>query len=219
VLLHEDFEDNTLNFTSSHGLFYDTDDDHFTIVPLNGAPSPVVAYTGFSNNYFSAEDINDPQGGGPALQTLTFTVDISAVTGNLTFSGLFAAGNSTGPTPRYDFDDFLLVQASIDGNTPQNLLAFETASATAFNQQILQDTDFDGIGDGAVLTAAATGFNNIPISGTGSSLEVTIQVRMDAGDEEIAFDEIFIEGDAIPEPSSALLALAGSALLFGRRRK
>lgn len=226
-IMLEDFEDASVNYTVSHGEFFGTGKDHFTIVPLNGAATPDDGpYTGFAgSNHFSAEDINDAAGPGADTQTLTFNIDISGATG-LKFSGLFGAGgNDSGGTFdfRYDDEDGIRVRAQIDGGAVQNILAFESVEpgGDTSNTQLRQDTDFDGIGDalGAAPTAALTLFDNIDITGTGSNLVLTIEVTSSAGDEGLAFDMIEVTGDVVPEPSStALLGLAGLFLL-GRRSR
>lgn len=223
----EDFEDATVKYTVSDGEFYDTDGDYFTIVPLNGAITPDDGpYTGFGgSNFFAAEDMDDSAGPGTDFQTLTFTIDITGATG-LKFNGLFGAGaNEAGGTFgfRGDSDDGLRVRAQIDGGAVQNLLAFEAlepGGATS-NQEFRQDANFDGVGDdgGFIPTSAMTQFSNIDITGTGTSLVLTIEVHADAGDEAFAFDNIEVTGDVVPEPSStALLGLAGLFLL-GRRSR
>lgn len=227
IIMLEDFEDLTVNYTVSDGEFYDSGNDYFTIVPLNGAATPDDGpYTGFNGaNFFAAEDINDPQGPGVSTQTMTFTIDISGATG-LKFSGLFAAGgNSTGGDLgyRYDAEDGVRVRAQIDGGTIQNLLAFEAAepAGDTTNNELRIDANFDGIGDstGFQPTSAMTAFNDIAITGTGNSLVLSIEVTSTAGDEGIAFDDIEVTGNVIPEPSStALLGLAGIFLL-GRRSR
>lgn len=216
VLLIEDFEDNTVFYTASDGEFHDGSSDYFTIVPLNSPANPVSAYTGFGgSNYFAAEDIDDGAT-RPSSQTLAFTVNILGYE-NITFGTLFAAGGNGVAVPSYDSNDGFLIRASIDSGAFQNLLAFEAIGAT--NQQLAQDTDFDGTGDGLVPTSAFTGFNGLSILGTGSSLTLEVIVDSNDGNAEFAFDDIIIEGDLVPEPSSALLALIGGAWLFGRRRK
>jgi hypothetical protein len=222
IILVEDFEDNTLSFTTSHGLFHDGATDYFTIVPLNGPASHLAPYSGFGGaNYFAAEDIDN---GGvdippkPGTQTMSFNVNIANFN-TLEFSTLFAAGGNAGTPPAYDDNDGFLVRASIDGGAFQNLLAFEAVGTT--NQLLRQDADFDGTGDAAgfLPTSAFTVFSNLPIAGTGSNLLLEITVSSTDGDSEFAFDNVMITGTAVPEPSSlALLALVGCVVGFRRRR-
>ena len=209
ILMFEDFEDNSVNFTASDGLFYDTANDHFTIAPLNGASAPSDGpYSGFAgNNYFSAEDIDDPQGPGTDSQTLTFLVNISGYS-DLSFYGLFAAGNSLGNDAQYDAPDGVRVRAQIDGGPIQNLLFLEATQpgGDRFNNELRVDSDFDGIGDDLLIDTNAKAFN-LGILGTGSTLALTIEVHADAAGEELAFDNIRVSGlmAPVPEPTSWLI--------------
>ncbi len=237
IVLLEDFEDNTVTYTGVTE-FFDTSNDFFTIVPLNGSANPDDGpYTGFGgSNFFAAEDMNDPEGPGLSTQTLQFNVDITNFTG-LTFSGLFAAGgNSTGGSDaiiRYDAADGLRVRATIDGGTTQNLLAFEALEPAGDqnNNELRQDADFNGIGDpgGFLPTGTFAAFNGIAIAGTGSNLLLEIEVSVDANNEELAFDNIRIDGTfnpamtPVPEPYSfaiwSLLALVVGGLSWHRRKR
>lgn len=216
VLLFEDFEDNVVTFTASDGLFHDGTSDYFTIVPLNNPANPSVPFSGFAgNNYFAAEDLDDG-GTRPATQTLSFNVDIAGFE-NLTLSSLFAAGGNDA-SPAYDSNDGFLIRASIDADPFQNLLAFEAIGTT--NQLLRQDADFDGTGDvaGFQPSEAMTSFADLVILGTGSTLNLEIVVSSNDGNGEFAFDNVLIQGDAVPEPSTlavAVLALGGLA----RRRR
>ena len=228
VIMLEDFEDNTVNYTGVTE-FHDSDNDFFTIVPLNGAfNSDDGPYTGFNgSNFFGAEDIDDPDGPGFDFQTMVFNINIANFT-DLTFSVMFAAGaNSTGGTDgtiRYDAADGFRVTAQIDGGAVQDLLAFEALEpgGDQFNNELRQDADFNGIGDAAgfLPTATFTAFNGIAISGTGTNLVLRIEVYSDANNEEFAFDDVTIEGiNTIPEPGSAALLIGVFGIAFLRRRR
>ena len=231
VIMLEDFEDNTVNYTiSTGGEFYDTNHDYFTIVPLNGAVAPDDGpYTGFGgSNFFGAEDMDDSDGPGAGTQTLTFTINVSGFE-DLRFSGLFAAGgNSTGGadgTIRYDDEDGIRVRATLDADPIQDLLAFEAVEpgGDTSNNELRQDADFNNVGDAAgfMPTAAFAAFNDIAISGTGNTLVLEIEVTSTANNESLAFDNISVSGTAIiPEPSSAILLMIGMvAVVFAGRKK
>jgi hypothetical protein len=221
IIMLEDFEDTTFNFTVSDPLFHDGAGDYYTIPSLTfsgntlGSPAEaVVPYTGFGGSrFFAAEDVDD---GGlrPETRTMSFNVNITNYN-TLAFSTLFAASGNSAATPAYDANDGFLIRASIDGGAFQNLLAFEAAGAT--NQLLLRDTNFDGTGDGFQPGPAFTAFNNLAISGTGNNLLLEIIVTSNDGNVEFAFDDVTITG--VPEPSSiALWTLAASAVGFRRRR-
>lgn len=165
-----------------------------------GTPAFGTNFTGFQgSSYWAAEDINDIGSvgytGGNTDQILWAGIDISGMT-NLSFSGLFAAQRNAenGGVFRFEDSEFILIEASIDGGAFFNVLAFEDGpggSATDF----LQDTDFDGVGDGTVLTHTFTEFT-ANIAGTGAMLDLRITFSLDGANEEIAFDQFEINGDA-----------------------
>lgn len=226
LLMLEDFEDNTVNYTGVTE-FYDTANDHFTIVPLNGvAGHDDGMHTGFGGSYyFSAEDMNDAQGPGFDTQALVFNINITNYT-DLVFSGLFAAGNNNGAvgqSPRYDgapgtfanATDFVHVTAQIDGGVVQPIIGW---AGVGENGQLRRDNDFDKVGDGSILGLAAASVINFPINGTGNNLALSIEISMDASGEEFAMDNIRVNGTAVPEPSGLLaLSLVAVGLAAIRR--
>jgi PEP-CTERM motif len=226
IIMTENFEDSTFNFTVSDPMFHDGAGDYYTVIPLTfsgnplGSPAEAVApYTGFGgSSFFAAEDVDD---GGlrPDNRTMSFNVNISNFN-TLTFSTLFAASGNAAATPAYDANDGFLIRASIDGAAFQNLLAFEAEGAT--NQLLRRDTNFDGVGDGFLPSSAFTLFSNLAIAGTGNNLLLEIILQSNDGNVEFAFDNVTVSGNlvvAVPEPSSmAMLILAGSVIGFRRRR-
>ena len=85
-----------------------------------------------------------------------------------------------------EFDDFIRVQASVDGAAPVTVLEFRGNS----NNRLAVDTDLDGIGDGVALDLAAARFTaNIPGMMT-SSVVLTVSLRTTAHNEQLALDDI-----------------------------
>lgn len=87
--------------------------------------------------------------------------------------------------------DYVLVSYSLDG-AAYDTLAFFTAFSNASSQPFGLDTDGDAFGD-QLTTANFTQYSFLlPKSGT--SLDLRVQVRSDAGEEEIAFDHLVVQG-------------------------
>lgn len=221
LIMMEDFEDGTLNFTVSSGMFRSSDDDYFTIVPRHDLVDSEDPYTSFSGNrFFAAEDI-DNGSTRPPSQSLYFNANITGFE-NITFSMLFAAGGNFAETnfgilnPAYDSDDGFLVRARIDGGAFQNLLSFE---ATGTNTQTRQDTDFNGVGNGLIPNSSFRAYNGLAIAGTGTQLLVEIIVTSNDDGVEYAFDNVMISGSSVPEPSSLALVLLSGTIAFRRRRR
>ena len=189
VVLNEPFTDDS-QFTVTQGSFFtDGFGDYFTLTDGSNIGS-FVDLTGFDGQFLAAQDL-DGEEGPTTVQTTWSNLNIAGLT-NLSFSGLFAEDDD-GSNQDWDADSSVLLEYSIDGGAFQNLLAFEAAGGT--NTEPLEDTDFDGTGDGTALTSAAQDFTKA-IAGTGSSLDLRLTIAgLDAGDEDIAVDSFVITGD------------------------
>ena len=164
--------------------------DRGTHTALTGVAKDYVNANG--SYYWAARDTNAPEGNGNTVQTLEINnIDISSRE-ELRVSGLFGAGASAfGGFPR---DDRILVQYRVDGGTYQNGLRF---SPRGIGGPLALDTNFDGIGDGAELTADfnAAGSPFTFMIPDGSTLDLRIEVKTDGDAEEIAFDAIRVTGN------------------------
>lgn len=159
-------------------------------------PTGFNAYTGFDDNYLGGSDID---GGTVAIADPAY----------LTWSGLNIAGQSNlvfladlatlDTDEGLDADDFAKFEYRIDGGAWQNLLAFETIDTTSFNQTtFFEDTNFDGIGDGAALSAAAKTFAKF-LTVSGTTLDLRLGIRVEAGFEDIGIDTILLtDADNVP---------------------
>ena len=115
----------------------------------------------------------------------------------LVFSGTFA--NRRINDEGMESDDFIRVQASVDGAAPVTVLEFRGNP----NDRLAVDTDLDGIGDGVALDLAAARFTaNIPGMMT-SSVVLTVSLRTTAHNEQLALDDIqLLCYDSPPAPPS-----------------
>jgi hypothetical protein len=141
--------------------------------------------------YFAAQDID--AAGCPAIAGANATIDfddidISGCTG-LSFEVLAATFNTAG----WDDNDFVHIYYDIDNSGVwTNLIWFEN-DGTAFNSAASVDTDFNGDGDGTVLNST---FQNITsaIGGTGLLIDIRIEIQLNSGSEDFAFDNLRIFG-------------------------
>jgi hypothetical protein len=148
--------------------------------------------------FFAAQDIDGVTGiSTGALQTMNFT-GIDITTGvNLQLDILIAEDDSTGGSPEHwdEVNDSFNIQYQIDGGGFQNLFAIESqAVAGGFNDVPRIDTDFDGIGDGTIITNAWTNYTS-SIIGSGVILDLRIQFYLNSDGEDIAIDHIRISSN------------------------
>lgn len=214
----EDFEDDT-GYTTSVAEFTNNSTRYFVRSNFSNINGNVSYNTVQGSFFFGAQEVAATT---PVPVSLSIdNIDISGES-TLWFSGLFAEDNDTVFFEEdWDADDYLHVSYQIDGGGFQNLFWIESAGAS--NTVAMVDTDFDGVGDGAIITDTFEQFI-ASISGTGSSLDLLIEISLDAREEDIAFDNIAIHnslptGGAVPEPSAvALLGLLTFSLAMRRRR-
>ncbi|SHE65498.1 Por secretion system C-terminal sorting domain-containing protein [Mariniphaga anaerophila] len=164
-------------------------------------------YTGQSGSYFWAgENHGGLFGAGNEEQNIVFSsIDISGKTG-LTFKGLFAANNQGAAFENqllgHSHSDYIIVEYSIDGGAYQSFLRFfsnNNTSSGVDNKTLAEDTNGDGIGDGALLTKNFTTFTKA-IAGTGTTLTLRVLCFSNAGNEEMALDNFQLLADACVPP-------------------
>ena len=164
-----------------------------------GSPPNVKAYTGFTGSFLTGMDLDGEGASLPIVVDWT-GIDISGMTA-LQFSGDFA--EYFDDPGDIDALDYIRLEVQIDGGGYQNLLWFSGADFTSsgqYNGIFREDTNFDGMGDGAALGDAAQNFVK-PIAGTGTTLDLRMSISLDAGDEDFGADNFMIgEGGAPPVP-------------------
>lgn len=165
--------------------------------------------TGFSGNFIALEDIASLS----AFPTPEGFLTLEPITGAFTgFQlGISIAAPDETPT-RYEVDDLIELQYSVDGG------AWVTAPGTTFRGNGTDRGLFNGATN--VTTNATQVTASLP--GVESTSQFQARVRFISGiQEEMAFDDFFVNGEAaIPEPtSSLLLGITGIAFTFRRSRR
>ncbi|MBV7269257.1 T9SS type A sorting domain-containing protein [Winogradskyella luteola] len=181
----EPFDNNNQYSVTLGGEGNDGIQDYFQITDGTNINEP---YSGANGTFFACQDIDDggwSDSANPSQLTWN-SIDVSNFS-NLSFQGSFAS-NGGG----IDDADFVLVEYQIDSGGWIDLLAFENNGASS-NTSFLEDTDFNGDGDGTPLTTNFIDFSK-SIGETGLLLDLRITVSLNSGDEEIAFDEFKILG-------------------------
>ena len=153
--------------------------------------------------FFAAMDTD----GSPctmSTQTLSFNdINVSGYS-NLTFAILLAE-DKDGTNIDWDGGDLFYVEVDYDnsGNYTK-ILQFATTSNSGTNvSDPMQDTDFDGIGDGTALTDTFTEFT----AALNNANEIDIRIVFDglaAGDEDIALDFVRVIDGFTATPSLSI---------------
>ncbi|MCA0152243.1 T9SS type A sorting domain-containing protein [Winogradskyella vincentii] len=178
-------------YTTSIPEFTNGTNDCF--IRTDGSDITTEVFTNIQGSYyFTAEDIDS---GNTIPLPVTLNLDNIDIAGyeNLEFRVYLAEDDDGAVNQDWDNFDYVHFKFDIDNSgTLTNLLWIENDGST-FNSPPFLDTDFDGTGDGAEITDAFTQFTET-IAGTGSLIDIEIEFSLDAGDEDIAIDNIEIWG-------------------------
>jgi PKD repeat protein len=150
-----------------------------------------------SNYFIGAEDTKNGDGGDPADGIVTLTLDQIDISGYSSLSiSLDASANLSNKYDERSLSngDYFDLQISIDGGAFFTIGSF--CSPSGSNHHLFDDTNLNGIGGEAGETELNKTIQNFSynISGTGSTLDVKAVFRFEGGSEEIAFDNIKVEG-------------------------
>jgi hypothetical protein len=190
----EDFESGSGGYVSSISECTDNSFDYFTVT--DGSDIAGV-YNGSTGNYFAAMDIDAatcPGGVAGAVQTLTWSgIDISGCT-TLNFS-VDVAEDDDGSNQDWDAGDYVHIDYRVDGGAWLPLIWFEAFDLTGAetNSYPALDNDFNTIGEGIEVTETFQTFSNV-IGSFGNSIDLQITIRLDAGDEDFALDNLQLTG-------------------------
>ncbi|MEM8870144.1 MAG: Hint domain-containing protein [Pseudomonadota bacterium] len=206
ILFSEDFDDETEGaIVSTIGPFDISDGsgsvttgtdgssegDFFIVTDGSGEVGVDYVYGGADGLFLASNDL-DSISGVPASEDRILSTDGIDISGyeNLSFSIDLAQASMD----RWDSDTSFDVRVSIDGGAFETILAVE---GTGLNTAPQIDTDLDTVGDGAEITTTFQTFTQA-ISGTGSTLALQIRhFNSDQTFEDIALDNILVEGDLI----------------------
>lgn len=216
VVLNETFE-TAAGFTTSTAFFSDGYGDYFGLAGgasgddfgAGTAPTGLKAYTNTDGAFLTGMDL-DAEGDSVPFTVTWAGLDISGLE-NLTFSGDFA--EFFDDPGDIDAADYITLEASIDGGAAQTVMSFLGADfySSVSNGVFRRDTNLDGSADGAALTDAFANFT-AAIAGTGSTLDLTLTVSVDSGDEDFAVDNFKIIGDTGATVTPAVVASTGDGL-------
>lgn len=200
----ENFETdaNGTNYNTSIPEFSDGGNDYFTRTDGSDIASNVQINNVEGSFFFGAQDIDGEGATLPATLT-TAQIDVTGLS-NLDLVVLLAE-DADGSDLDWDDNDYVHFTYTLDGGAPQDLLWIEsTESQGSFNSEAAIDTDFDGIGDGDILSDVLTEFNaSFDVSGA-SNLEIQVEFQLNSGDEDIAMDNLRVVDGFSSTPSLAV---------------
>lgn len=147
-------------------------------------------YNGSTGNFFAAQDIDAVSGFTSATQEFEINgLNIAAMT-NLTFT-IDLAEDQDGSNEDWDASDQFIVEYRIDGGVFNTLIEIGSPS-TNMEPRVVDCSNAALIG--SFVTNDFASFAG-PIAGTGNTLDIRITTTLGSGDEDIAFDNLVIDGD------------------------
>ncbi|WP_179343211.1 T9SS type A sorting domain-containing protein [Winogradskyella ursingii] len=149
------------------------------------------------NFYFAAQDIDGESATLPVFLNLE-DIDVSGYD-NLEFRIHLAEDDQTTRTvtQHWDNSDYVHINYDIDNSGIFTNLLWIENDGSGTNNEPLIDNDFNGDGDGVAITDTFTQFTR-NISNTGTFLDIEIEFNLNAGQEDIAIDNIEIWGTFAP---------------------
>jgi hypothetical protein len=141
--------------------------------------------------YFAAQDI-DGEGASLPVSLLINNINISGYS-SLEFR-VHLAEDDEGANEDWDGNglaDYVHFNYDIDNTSTFSNLLWISPTGTGPNVEPSIDTDFDGLGDGTVITNTFSQFTE-NIIGTGDLLDIEVVFQLNSGDEDIAIDNIEI---------------------------
>lgn len=201
----QDFEDG-MGYSTSVAEFSDGSRDYFHRTDGSNMSSGVV-YNGADGFYFAGQDL-DGEGAGLPLELTTSTFSIDGAS-NLQFA-IDLAEDDDGSSQDWDDSDYVSVEYSIDGGSWMSIFDIESG-VSGFNNEPMVN--------GVSVTDTFSTFS-ADLSGlSGSTMAIRLVWNLNAGDEDLAIDNIRITGDVavVPLPSAMLGGLGMLGLMAGAR--
>jgi hypothetical protein len=205
-LYHQDFETASDGYTTSVTEFSDGFGDFFTQSDGTNIGS-FVNYSGADGSFFAGMDL-DGEGASPPLYLTTDTFSIAGAT-NLMFA-IDLAEDDDGTNQDWDDSDYVYIEYSIDGGSWTNIFTVE-GDGSQFNSEPQVN--------GTAVTDTFATFNADLSALSGSNLAIRLVWQLNAGDEDLAIDNLRIFGDvaAVPLPPAAFAGLGMLGLMAGAK--
>lgn len=217
IILLEGFEDDLVTYTSSanDNLSELTSLDYYGRLQHSHSLSPsALQYSNRQGDGFYGVQDTDGVTGTPvsAVSLVWGNIDIANWT-DLSLSWWLAEDKASDGNEDFDHDTQFLIETQIDNSGFRELFSIRAlrVAADRFNHAAAVDDNFDGIGDGQRLNDSFQQFSrDLQL---GNSLDIRVNfLNFNAGDEDIAFDQLMLSGNAnipasvkVNEPPTYLL--------------
>ena len=208
----EDFDGSNITATTTIGQTCGVgdNDDYFGITDLTTATS--VTYIGGVGNFLGAQDTDGGDCNLPIGDIVNASIIGIDITGQAGLVVCFNVAEDTASDGKEDWDanSSVVISASIDGGASSDLFTIQATGDT--NTSPGFDCDGDGLADGSPITDIFTTYC-IPIASVGTSLDINIAINnLEAGDEDIAIDNIAVYSDETTAPPAATSGCAVMAV-------
>lgn len=215
-LYFQGFESQGVGYTTSIAEFSDLGvgtgigEDYFTVSDGSNIASN-VNYSNTTGNFFGAQDI-DGEGAGLPVYLTTDVFNIAGAT-NLQFAVDLAEDNASDGNEDWDAFDYVAFEYKLDNGLWRNIFN------VLYDQNEPDDFNAFAQVDGTEITDAFTTFTADLSALSGTTLQLRVTWYLDAGDEDLAIDNLRVS--VVPLPSAAWAGLGMLGLLAGgklRRR-
>lgn len=165
--------------------------------PDNGNAARDDFQSGFDGSFAIHGQDHDGQGGSATATVSVDGVDISGQS-NLNLTLAIGALNSEPSFENYEAadGDGIRIFATIDGGTRTLIAEFAPEDDAS---DLLLDTNEDGVGDATRLTTDLRDFS-FSIDGTGSSLDIDVEMTSTGSFEPLVIDNVRVFGGETPSP-------------------
>ena len=233
VIVFEDFEDATITYTSSvaDNLSDVAGRNYFGRISPGTATPPVdVSYSNTQGTgYYGVQDTDATSSGNITLIELNWTGIDTSNFEDLSLSWFVGEDDANDGNEDWDTTSSFRIDVQLDNGGFNTIFQIESENAADPNNPVggdqtnelpRIDTDFNSVGDGAEITDVMTQFTSLLTNASTVDIRVTFE-DLDTGDEDLAFDNLLLEGtfNPVPEPGSAIVLGAAFVGLFCRRRK
>ncbi|NJB84119.1 T9SS type A sorting domain-containing protein [Wenyingzhuangia aestuarii] len=180
----------------SADYFVRTDGSNITTVDCDFTSKPLstIVFTNTNGFYYTGEDtdrsLENPNNTNPGAfgsQTYSSGVHFAGINiseyGGLTVSCSFAAINTPSFEPNLEY---IRIYVNID-NAGWQLIGAAAPKSPSVSSEMAIDTNLDGTGNGTILTEAFQKFT-FDVPGTGTTMNVRIEMNSSSSNEELAFD-------------------------------